>query len=469
MKIKTLLLGTLLVSNVFAFEVSELPNITARETPDISQNKIYSFYDSIKEAKKGVVNISTQKKIKAANIQGHPLLNDPFFKQFFGDAFGAIIPKDRIERSLGSGVIISSDGYIVTNNHVVEGADKIIVALPDTNKEYEAKIIGRDEKSDLAIIKIKAKNLPFLKFASSDDLQVGDVVFAIGNPFGVGESVTQGIISALNKSGIGINDYENFIQTDASINPGNSGGALVDSRGGLIGINTAILSRTGGNHGIGFAIPSSMVKKISKALIEDGEIERGYLGVSIQDISSDLKEVYKNQNGAVVISIEKDSPAQKGGLKVWDLITKVNGKAIKSAAELKNYIGTFSPKDKVTLTILRDKKEQTLTLSLTKIPDSNTNGEKAGGIDGLEVSTLTPDIKNRFGIPNNIQGVFITQVKPNSKAEEIGFSEGDIIAQIESFAILDIQSFNQAINRYKGQPKRMLINRGGRILSVVIK
>ena len=270
MKIKTLLLGTLLVSNVFAFEVSELPNITARETPDISQNKIYSFYDSIKEAKKGVVNISTQKKIKAANIQGHPLLNDPFFKQFFGDAFGAIIPKDRIERSLGSGVIISSDGYIVTNNHVVEGADKIIVALPDTNKEYEAKIIGRGGKSDLAIIKIKAKNLPFLKFASSDDLQVGDVVFAIGNPFGVGESVTQGIISALNKSGIGINDYENFIQTDASINPGNSGGALVDSRGGLIGINTAILSRTGGEYGIGFAIPPSMVAKISKALIVDG-------------------------------------------------------------------------------------------------------------------------------------------------------------------------------------------------------
>ena len=367
------------------------------------------------------------------------------------------------------------DYFLGSNEYLMQIAKN--VGLPVLRKDftvspaqlYEAKIIGRDEKSDLAIIKIKAKNLPFLKFASSDDLQVGDVVFAIGNPFGVGESVTQGIISALNKSGIGINDYENFIQTDASINPGNSGGALVDSRGGLIGINTAILSRTGGNHGIGFAIPSSMVKKISKALIEDGEIERGYLGVSIQDISGDLKEVYKNQNGAVVISIEKDSPAQKGGLKVWDLITKVNGKAIKSAAELKNYIGTCSPKDKVTLTILRDKKEQTLTLSLTKVPDSNTNGEKAGGIDGLEVSTLTPDIKNRFGIPNNIQGVFITQVKPNSKAEEIGFSEGDIIVQIESFAILDIQSFNQAINRYKGQPKRMLINRGGRILSVVIK
>ncbi|MCI7765019.1 DegQ family serine endoprotease [Helicobacter sp. 14348-15] len=469
MKIKTLLFGALLAGNVFAFEVSTLPNIASRETPDISENKVYSFYDSIKEAKKGVVNISTQKKVKATNIQGHPLLNDPFFRQFFGDAFGAIVPKDRIERSLGSGVIISSDGYIVTNNHVVEGADKIIVSLPDSNKEYEAKIIGRDEKSDLAIVKINAKNLPFLKFASSDDLQVGDVVFAIGNPFGVGESVTQGIISALNKSGIGINDYENFIQTDASINPGNSGGALVDSRGGLIGINTAILSRTGGNHGIGFAIPSEMVKKISKALIEDGVIERGYLGVSIQDISGDLKEVYKNQNGAVVISIENDSPAQKSGLKVWDLITKVNGKPIRSAAELKNYIGTFSPKDKINLTIIRDKKEQNLTLTLAKLSTAQSVAKEVGSIQGLEVSELTPTMKENYGIPSNIQGIFISQVAPNSKAEELGFREGDIIVQIESFSISDLKSFNDALKRYKGQPKRMLINRGGRIFSIVAK
>lgn len=470
MKAKTFLLSALIAGNVFAFEVAELPNITERETPNTSQTKIYSYYDSIKEAKNAVVNISTQKKVKAPNLQGHPLLNDPFFKQFFGDSFGAMIPKDRVERSLGSGVIISKDGYIVTNNHVIDGADKILVAMPESNKEYEAKVIGKDAKSDLAIIKINANNLPFLKFSSSNDLQVGDVVFAIGNPFGVGESITQGIISALNKSGIGINDYENFIQTDASINPGNSGGALVDSRGGLIGINTAILSRTGGNHGIGFAIPSEMVKKISKALIEDGVIERGYLGVSIQDISGDLQEVYKNQKGAVVIAIEKDSPADKSGLKVWDLIVKVNGKEIKGAADLKNSIGTFNPKDKVTLTILRDKKEQTINLALSKAPnEAQASIKENSGIAGLEVSPLNAETKSKFGIPNNIQGVLVSNVKANSKAEELGFNSGDIIIQIESFSISDIKSFSEAMNRYKGQTKRMLINRNGRIFSIVAK
>ena len=212
-----------------------------------------------------------------------------------------------------------------------------------------------------------------------------------------------------------------------------------------------------------------MVKKISKALIEDGVIERGYLGVSIQDISGDLKEVYKNQNGAVVISIENDSPAQKSGLKVWDLITKVNGKPIRSAAELKNYIGTFSPKDKINLTIIRDKKEQNLTLTLAKLSTAQSVAKEVGSIQGLEVSELTPTMKENYGIPSNIQGIFISQVAPNSKAEELGFREGDIIVQIESFSISDLKSFNDALKRYKGQPKRMLINRGGRIFSIVAK
>lgn len=468
---KTILFSALLSVNAFAFEVSELPEVTSRENPDTSLNKVYSYYDSIKDAKKGVVNISTQKKVKAPNIQNHPFFNDPFFKQFFGDSFGAIVPKDRVERSLGSGVIISKDGYIVTNNHVIDGADKIIVALPESTKEYEAKLIGKDAKSDLAIIKIKADNLPFLKFASSNDLQIGDVVFAIGNPFGVGESVTQGIISALNKNGIGINDYENFIQTDASINPGNSGGALVDSRGGLIGINTAILSRTGGNHGIGFAIPSSMVKKVAKALIEYGVIERGFLGVSIQDISEDLKEVYKDHSGAVVISIEKNSPADKAGVKIWDVITKVNNTPIRSAADLKNVIGTFNPNARVMLTIIRDKKEQTIPVMLTKAPDDKKAdlGEGVSAISGLEISTLTPQLKSQYRIQEQVEGVFVSGVKENSKAQELGFSKGDVIIQIESYRINDIKSFNQALNRYKNQAKRMLVNRGGRIFSVVVK
>lgn len=466
--------GVLLAGNLWGFEISELPPVQSRSVPDATQsNTIYSYYGAVKDAKAGVVNISTQKKVKGADLGNHPFFNDPFFKQFFGDAFGQIVPKDRVERSLGSGVIIDKEGYIITNNHVIDGADKIIVSLPDSNKEYEAKLIGKDAKSDLAVIKVDANNLPFVKFSRSNDLQVGDVVFAIGNPFGVGETVTQGIISALNKSGMGINDYENYIQTDASINPGNSGGALIDSRGGLVGINTAILSRTGGNHGVGFAIPSDTVKKIAQTLIDKGVVERGYLGVGIQDVSDELKDVYGNNSGAVLISIEANSPAQKAGLKVWDLITQVDGKRVRNASELKNVIGNYSPGDKVQLTFIRDKKEMTTTLTLNKAPDdtavASSTQSGAGGIDGLKITNITPQIRRQYSVPQSVSGVIVSGVASGSRADDIGFSEGDIIVQIESFPINSVEEFNNAINRYKGKTKRMLVNRSGRIFSVVVR
>lgn len=235
----------------------------------------------------------------------------------------------RKSSSLGSGVIISKDGYIVTNNHVVEESDEIIVSLIDNSKEFKAKVVGLDPKTDLAVIKIDAKDLQAIVFADSSYLLEGDVVFAIGNPFGVGGSVTKGIVSALNKSGMGLNQYENFIQTDASINPGNSGGALVDSRGALVGINSAILSRSGGNNGIGFAIPSNMVETIAKTLIEDGRVDRGYMGVSIGDLTSDLKEVYTNKEGALVLGTEENGPAAKAGIVRGDLIIKIDDIHIK--------------------------------------------------------------------------------------------------------------------------------------------
>lgn len=354
MKTRVLTPILLSASLLMGFDVEEMPKVQDRVSPDIGQTRIYSFNASIEGASQVVVNISTQKKIKS-QMNNHPMFNDPFFQQFFGDMYRQV-PKEKVERSLGSGVIISKDGYIVTNNHVIDGADKIMVSLPGSNKEYKAKIIGTDSRTDLAVIKIEQNNLPSIKFADSSLVKVGDLVFAIGNPFGVGETITQGIVSALNKNGIGINDYENFIQTDASINPGNSGGALVDSRGALIGINTAIISRSGGNQGIGFAIPSDMVKKIVKQLIEKGGIRRGYLGVGIQDVSSHLRDTYGDKEGAVIISLENDSPAKKAGLMVWDLITKVNGKPIKNSAELRNMIGTMSPNEKVTITYIRDKK-----------------------------------------------------------------------------------------------------------------
>ncbi|WP_120946356.1 MULTISPECIES: Do family serine endopeptidase [Helicobacter] len=442
-------------------QIQDMPEVQKRLGADSGSNSIYSYNTSVKEATKAVVNISTQKKIKS-NFMGGGLFNDPFFQQFFGDLYNSI-PKDRVERALGSGVIISTDGYIVTNNHVIDGADKITVTLPGSNKEYVATLVGTDADGDLAVIKINKTGLSCIKFANSNDILVGDLVFAIGNPFGVGETVTQGIVSALNKSGIGINNYENFIQTDASINPGNSGGALIDSRGGLVGINTAILSRTGGNHGIGFAIPSNTVKNTVVQLIKTGTIHRGYLGVGIQDVSSELAGSYNGKEGAVVISIQKDSPAKRAGLMIWDLITEVNGKKIKNSAQLRNMIGSLAPNQRITLKYMRDKKEYTTTLVLAERKNPNKKETSSahegahGQLSGLKVQTLTPNMRKQMRIPDEIHGVFVQEVKPNSKAEELGFKHGDIISQIEMIAVHNIEDFNHAMIKYKNIPKRFLV------------
>ncbi|CRF41203.1 Do family serine endopeptidase [Helicobacter ailurogastricus] len=451
-----------------SINIQTMPEVKSRVGADHNgNNTIYSYHNSVKEAKKAVVNISTQKKIKS-NFMSGGIFNDPFFQQFFGDLYNSV-PKDRVERALGSGVIISKDGYIVTNNHVIDGADKISVTIPGSSKEYVATLVGKDADSDLAVIKINKDDLPTIQFADSNDLLVGDLVFAIGNPFGVGETVTQGIVSALNKTSIGINNYENFIQTDAAINPGNSGGALIDSRGGLVGINTAILSRTGGNHGVGFAIPSNTVKHIAIQLIKTGTIHRGYLGVGIQDVSSELQSSYNGQEGAIVINIEKDSPAKKAGLMIWDLIMQVNGKKVKNSAELRNLIGSMAPNQRVTIKYMRNKKEYTTSLVLTERKNPNkketsTAHEGAHGqLSGLKVETLTPRLRKEARIPENIHGVLVQEVKENSKAQDLGFRQGDVIMQIENVSITSIEDFNRALSRYKNVPKRFLvfdINRG---------
>ncbi len=474
MKVLGILITSFLLLNAFSFQ--EMPAVTQRNNASASQNSIYSYSNAINEVKKSVVNISTQKKV-TNNLGGHPIFNDPLFRQFFGDLYNNM-PKDRIERSLGSGVIVSNDGYIVTNNHVIDGADKILVSLPDNSrKEYEAKIIGKDPRSDLAVIKINAKNLPFAKIGDSNDLMIGDVVFAIGNPFGVGETVTQGIVSALNKTSMGINDYENFIQTDASINPGNSGGALVDSRGALIGINTAILSRTGGNHGIGFAIPSDMVKRITSVLIEKGSIERGFLGVGIQDVTDNLSNLYNGRIGAVLINVDSNSAAAKAGLKVWDLIIAVNNKTISSASELKNIIGSFSPNEVVTIKYMRDKKEYTTRVKLDKLENNEVaqagqmqNKNAAANINyGLSVEDITNQIRQANRLSNNFNGVIVSNVVENSKAYEVGFEKGDIIFQIEDISINNTKDFNSAMKKYKKQAKRMLVYKRDGVRTIVLE
>ncbi|MBE0490920.1 MAG: Do family serine endopeptidase [Sulfurospirillum sp.] len=454
-----------------SFNIQEAPNNSQREIAT-QKNIILSYHDSIKDARKSVVNIATTTQIKEQrNV--NPFLNDPFFKEFFGDRFGNGFPQQkRRSSSLGSGVIISNDGYIITNNHVVENADEIVVTLLDNEKEYKAKVVGLDSKTDLAIIKIDAKDLRAIAFGNSDETLEGDVVFAIGNPFGVGGTITQGIVSALNKSGIGLNQYENFIQTDASINPGNSGGALVDSRGALVGINSAILSRSGGNNGIGFAIPANMAKKVATSLIEDGKIERGYLGVTIADLSNDLKEIYKNDHGAFIMSVEANSPAAKAGLKRGDLILSIDNQKVKNANDLKNIIGNKKPNAQVSVEYEdANNKVKSAKLKLSNL-EKGKNSLKTGDnefLDGLLLEELDAQTRYRYQMPNTLKGVLIVDIKEGSKASKNGFAAGDIITQIDSIIIENLEDIQKALSSQKRDRKIVYIKRNGRDLVVVVK
>ncbi|MDR0666014.1 MAG: Do family serine endopeptidase [Campylobacteraceae bacterium] len=452
-----------------AINIVQAPNVTQRTIPT-NESVILSYHDSVKEAKKSVVNIATTSTV-TVNNQLDLMFNDPFFKQFFGETpFAKPQPQQRQSTSLGSGVIISEDGYIVTNNHVVNGADEIVVTLSNGDKEYKAKIIGLDPKTDLAVIKIDEKNLQTIPFANSDNLQEGDVVFALGNPFGIGSTITQGIISALNKNRVGINQYENFIQTDASINPGNSGGALIDSRGALIGINSAILSRSGDNNGIGFAIPSNMVKKIAVSLAAKGKIERGYLGVNIDDLTSELKEIYTNKEGALIMGVEEKSAADIAKLKRGDLIIKVNNTKIKNANELQNVIGDLNPGDKVSITYERSNKVQTVSVKLHKMDGDTAAVSSAADkdiIDGLTLENITD--ASKYNLPKNIKGVLVTNVKENSKAAKAGFRAGDIIIQIGETSVASIDELKTALNKNKNSKKAVYLQRGNGIAVIVIQ
>jgi serine protease Do len=411
-----------------------------------------------------VVNVSIQKNVKTAQFPTSPYFNSPFFRDFFEDGrFGA--PRERVERSLGSGVIISADGYIVTNNHVVEGANKVIVTLAGGKEEYEAKAIGSDPKSDLAVIKIEAKNLLPAVFFNSDNVEVGDVVFAIGNPFGAGEAITTGIVSATNRTAMGIAEYEDFIQTDAAINPGNSGGALINSTGALIGVNSAILSRSGANHGVGFSIPSNMVKRIAEALIENGKVVRAWLGVSISNLDENLQDLYGKKEGAAVTSVEPKSPAEKAGLKRGDLITKVDNKTIDDANSLRNTIGSLAPNQKITLEVTRDKKTIYLTATLSAI-NKEIKAEARDDYKGLTIAPLSDEARSRFRISRETRGVIIDDVAQGSDAEKSGFLIGDVIAQIESTEISNVESFKKAVAG--ANKKRFFVLRRGAVLMLAL-
>ena len=467
---KITLISLVAVYSLFAADVNfklANPEISRVSPLDGNQNAILSYHSSISEAKKSVVNISTTKTLNQ-NAGVNEMFNDPFFREFFGFNFG--IPKEKEKStSLGSGVIVSTDGYIVTNNHVIEDSDQILVTLANGGKEYKAKIIGSDPKTDLAVIKIEANGLAAIGFADSSKLLDGDVVFAIGNPFGVGESVTQGIVSGLNKDNIGLNQYENFIQTDASINPGNSGGALVDSRGALVGINSAILSRGGDSSGIGFAIPSSMVKDIAKKLINDGKIERGYIGVMISNLTDDQKEIYTSKEGALISSVEKGLPADEAGLKRGDLVTSANGTPIKNANDLKNLIGSLAPNSILELNYERSGKNLSAKIKLAKMDANAKVAKDSAIIEGLALSNLTDETRYKFKLNSQVVGVLVTDVKAGSKAENFGFERGDVIVQIGEEIVKDIEDFQKGVRQASGKKVLVWVNRQGIMQGLVIR
>ena len=461
MMTKTLLLSTILSSALLANSITfeNAPKGSTHRLPN-SKNEIMSFNSVIKDSMNAVVNIST----RTINYEGN--INRRFFQEFFGNQ----LPPQKIQNSLGSGVIISKDGYIVTNNHVIEGADEISVTIQGEEKEYIAKVIGKDKGSDLAVIKIEAEGLKPIMFSHIEDVKVGDVVFAIGNPFGVGQTVTQGIVSALNKYGVGINQYENFIQTDASINPGNSGGALIDSRGALIGINSAILSRTGGNHGVGFSIPVDMVKNVVTKLILDGEVQRGFMGVNISKVTDGLKDLYLHKKGAIITNIQPNSPADKAGLQRGDLIYAINGKSVKNPHDLQRLVTSYRPNETIKVSIERDGKELEAKLTL-----ANLYGNKVAlrsidkSFEGLYLNELNNNNRERFQIPPHITGALIEDVGQGSLAYHNGFIPGDVIIQIENRTIETLGDAIQAFKDFKGRTKRIYIHRRGAILLVVTR
>ena len=442
---------------------------------DSRPNQLPDFVVLAKKLKPLVVNISTT---QVSEGRGSHEFSSPFgdedpFNDFWRRFFGGPAPRGpQRQRSLGSGFIIDGDGSILTNNHVVENAQKIVVKLAADDREFEAKVIGRDAKTDIAVIKINAKtNLPAATLGDSDRLEVGEWVVAIGNPFGLDSTVTSGIVSAKGRH-IGQGPYDNFIQTDASINPGNSGGPLINLRGEVIGINTAIFSRTGGNMGIGFAIPINLVKEVLPQLRGKGKVTRGFLGVLIQKVTPEIAESLgmDKGNGALVANVTKDGPADKAGVKVGDVIIEFDGKEVKDSSDLPIIVARTSVDRRARMKVLRDKKEITLTVSVGELKDEEVvaSAPEKGEL-GLTVQRLTPQMAESLGL-DKPEGVVVTAIEPGSAADEAGIRRGDVIVEVDRKLIRNLDEYKKAVAAIrKGRGVLFLVRRGDNTLFLALK
>ncbi len=441
-------------------------------SPDASKF-LGKLSDSLAEvaevARPAVVNISTTTIV---TMQENPLFNDPFFRRFFGDEFGPQHPRKFRQQALGSGVIVSQDGYILTNNHVVQGASEIKVILYD-KREFKGKVVGSDAKTDLAVVKISAKGLPVLQFGDSKKMKTGDIVLAIGNPFGLNQTITMGIVSAVGRSNVGIADYEDFIQTDAAINPGNSGGALVNTSAQLIGINTAIFSTSGGYMGIGFAIPSDMAKSVMESIIKHGRVIRGWLGVSIQNLTPEIAKSLgiKRETGVLVADVVKDSPAEKAGMKRGDLIIEYEGKAVEDSRDLRNMVAGTAPGTTVKVKIIRDGKEEALSVKIEEYQEKKVakRTEYKNVLKDVQVQELTPSIRQSLNIPDDVHGVVVSGIGEESPAQGV-LQKGDVIQEVNRTAVRNLDAYERAVSKIKeNEGVLLLVYREGGYLYVTIK
>lgn len=440
-----------------------LPSVILADTTDKESTEILTKFGEAmsqvaERVKPAVVNISTSRTVKA---QRHPFFDDPLFRRFFGDPG----PQKRKVTNLGSGVIATPNGYILTNNHVIEGAEDIIVKLSD-GKEYKGRPIGMDSRTDIAIIKINETNLPTVPWGDSDKLRVGEVVLAVGNPYGLSQTITMGIISALGRSGIGITDYEDFIQTDAAINPGNSGGALVNIRGELIGINTAIFSTSGGYQGIGFAIPSNMVKNVMDSIINQGRVVRGWLGVQIQPLTTELVKQLglKDEGGVLLVDVVEGGPADKGGLKRYDVIVEYDGKKTDNPFHFKNMVAATKPGKTVEIKIIRNGNLLTAKVTIAELPIEPqivSPAQFENSLRGVSVQEVTDEILQKLGITRKIKGVLVNNIEEDSPALGI-LAKGDIIMEVNRKPVTNTKEYNDTVSKIeKGKDILLGIMRGG--------
>jgi len=492
-----LVIGGIIIGIVVASNMGWLPSGTAgpepipdpivrpvatAPQPPMAGGSGKNFVEIAKSVKPAVVNIAASRSGKSGEGPHGSPLDDPFFRKFFGDEFFKRDAPQREpkERGQGSGVIVEANGLIITNNHVVSKADEIRVFLSD-KREFKGKLIGTDTKTDIAVVKIEATGLPTVPWADSDQLEVGEYVLAVGSPFGLTQTVTMGIVSAVGRASMGIAEYEDFIQTDAAINPGNSGGALVNVRGELVGINTAIFSQSGGNMGIGFAVPSNLSRTVMDQLVRTGKVVRGWLGVAIQDLSAELAAQFgiSDTKGVLVSDVMEDSPAKKAGFERADVIVEYDGKPMDSPTHLRNAVAQTPIGKKVSVKLIRDKKPKTIEVTIVEQPKSlgqpgteetRESAAPTGILSDIDVRELNEELASRYGLKASDRGVVVIRVKSGSTAEEMGVREGDLILEVNRKPVSSLKSYEQAASGLpKDQAVLLLLKRKGQAIYLTLR